>query len=353
MFSFRTTTIEDQLDKALTGGKVGVFCSQNCWDPAGGRYLYDIFRERGNLKALFLPNEPELSEWESHIEFDLDQIAGLNAIVVEIQDCGTRYCSHTLDVLRLMTAMNTLGDEAPALYIVDHVNPSGRIVEGTMPALGADMFTPKVAHRHGLTLGELCHLYHNEIGATYALHIISAALSAAGRVLMPWSIPPQGNLPGLFSAPLYSGGAFWEGTSVTPGTGTARPYEYIGAPWLSPRTDIPQAPGAVMRPSTFSPAFGKYAGEKCFGWQIILVPGEEYHSILHTLQIMKFFQDHYSMFTIGEECYARIADPVIEAFLKGQITFDIVREHIKLEEQKWIRKAKRYVLYSDSPCRIK
>ena len=109
----------------------------------------------------------------------------------------------------------------------------------------------------------------------------------------------------------------------------------------------------MLRSCTFSPAFGKYAGEKCFGWQIILVPGEEYHSILHTLQMMDFFRQHYSMFTIGEEAFARIADPVIEAFLKGEITFDIVREHIKLEEQKWIRKAKRYVLYDDSPCRIK
>jgi uncharacterized protein YbbC (DUF1343 family) len=157
----------------------------------------------------------------------------------------------------------------------------------------------------------------------------------------------------MFSAQLSSGGAFWEGTSVTPGLGTARPYEYIGAPWLSLRYDIPQADGAVMRPCTFSPVSGKYAGEKCFGWQIILVPGEEYHSILHTLQLMKFFQEHYSSFTVGDETYARIADPVIEAFLKGEITFDIVREHVKLEEQKWIRKAKRYVLYEDSPCRIK
>ena len=51
--------------------------------------------------------------------------------------------------------------------------------------------------------------------------------------------------------------------------------------------------------------------------------------------------------------FTKVADPVIEEYLKGNITFDIVQEHVKGEEQKWIRKAKRFVLYEDSPYRIK
>ncbi|MBR7003801.1 MAG: hypothetical protein IKI00_02360 [Bacteroidales bacterium] len=61
MFSFRTTALEDQLDKALLGGRVGCFCTQNCWDTARGRYMYDLFRERGNLKAVFSPMGAELT----------------------------------------------------------------------------------------------------------------------------------------------------------------------------------------------------------------------------------------------------------------------------------------------------
>ena len=57
MFSFRTTALEDQLDKALTNGRVGCFCTQNSWDTARGRYMHDLFRERGNLAALFGPRE--------------------------------------------------------------------------------------------------------------------------------------------------------------------------------------------------------------------------------------------------------------------------------------------------------
>ena len=355
MFSFRTTPISEQLDKALLDGKVGVFCTHNAWDPISGQYLYELFRKRGNLAGIFLPAESELSSEESHIEFDIDEIKGLNAIVVEIQDVGSRYFSHTVDVLRLMSSLRILGEDAPSLYVVDHFNPAGRTVEGTIPTVSRDVWTPLVAHRHGLTLGELCHLYHNEIDAKYPLHIISASASAYGKILMPWSIAPSSDVPGVFTALMYSGGALWKGSSITPGTGTARPFEYIGAPFLKPgeSSSLPVPEGVMMRWCNFTPSYGMYEGEKCFGYQIMLAPGTEYHSLLHTLQLMKFFQKRYSQFTLSEEFYAMVADPVIESFFKDDLSFDIVQEHIKTEEQKWIRKAKRFVLYDDMPCRIK
>ena len=354
MFSFRTTPIEEQLDKALLEGKVGVFCTQSAWDAGSGRPLHAIFRERGNLEALFCPDEAELGADESHIEFDLDIIAGLSAIVVDIQDAGSRYFSFTIDLLRLMSALNTLA-APPSLYIVDHPNPAGRIVEGTMPAVDRDVWTPKVAHRHGLTLGELAHLYYNEIGARYALHIISAEAASNSHLLMSWAVAPAPDIPGFFTCMMYSGGALWRDTTITPGLGTARPYEYIGAPFIRPdTTSLPPSPeGVMMRPCTFMPMHGLYEGEKCFGYQILLLPGAQYHSLLHTLQLIKHFLERYSQFTLSDAFFARLADPVAEAYLKDEITFDIVREHVKSEEQKWIRKAKRFVLYEDQPCRIK
>ena len=76
MFSFRTTAIEDQLDRGLVEGKVGVFCTQNCWDPAKRRYVYDIFRERGNLVKIFTPRDTELTPGTNHIEFDAASMVG-------------------------------------------------------------------------------------------------------------------------------------------------------------------------------------------------------------------------------------------------------------------------------------
>ncbi len=88
MFSFRTTALEDQLDKALLDGRVGCFCTQNCWDTAHGRYMYDLFTERGNLKAVFSPYGGELTRGTNHISFDAEALTELDAIVVEIQDAG-------------------------------------------------------------------------------------------------------------------------------------------------------------------------------------------------------------------------------------------------------------------------
>ena len=96
-----------------------------------------------------------------------------------------------------------------------------------------------------------------------------------------------------------------------------------------------------------------YRGENCNGYQIILEPGAEYHSLLHTVQLIRWFKDRYSQFSFRDDFFARLGDPVIEEYLKGTITFDIVQEHVKLEEQKWIRKAKRYMLYGEQPYRIK
>ena len=102
MFSFRTTPLQDQLDKALIDGKVGCFCTQNCWDTSSDRYMYQIFKERGNLERLFQPEDAELTPGTNHIGFDSESLRGLNAIVVEIQDVGVRYFNYTKDVLRIM-----------------------------------------------------------------------------------------------------------------------------------------------------------------------------------------------------------------------------------------------------------
>ena len=109
----------------------------------------------------------------------------------------------------------------------------------------------------------------------------------------------------------------------------------------------------MMRPCSFTPAAGRYAGQKCYGYQIMLQPGAQYHSLLHTLQLMRFLSERYSQFELFDSLFVKIADPVLEEYLRGRLTFDVVQEHVKLEEQKWIRKAKRYLLYEDAPYRMK
>lgn len=355
MFSFRTTPLEVQLDRSLAEGLVGCFCTQNSWDAVKGRYLYDIFRERGNLGRIFSPRDTELTPDTNHIEFSTEELKGLSAVVVEIQDTGSRYFNYTKDVFHLMSVLKELGDDAPSLYIVDHINPAGRVVEGSMPVGETEPHVPKVAHRHGLTLGEIAGLYYSEIGARFALHVISALASGSGKRLMPWTIAPSSDIPGFFTCDMYSGGGLWNNTNISPGIGTSRPYEYIGAPFV--KTDryepLPVPAGVLMRPCSFTPACGLYSGQKCYGYQIILEPGTEYHSLMHTLQLMRYFHERYHEFSFTDGFEAKLADPVLAGFVKGDVASDVAKEHIKVEEQKWIRKAKKFLLYEDQPYRIK
>lgn len=317
--------------------------------------MWEIFSERGNLAKLFSPSTAELTPGTSHFDFSQDELENLDAVAVEIQDVGCRYFNYTRDVMRLLLFRSRMA-EGPSVYIVDHINPIGRVVEGSMPTtLDTSLWIPEVAHRHGLTLGELCYYYYHEIGADFPLHIISAFADSSAAAVMPWTIAPASDIPGFFTCQLYPGGGLWNNTTITPGIGTSRPYEYIGAPFIKTGgvAGLPCPESAMMRPCSFTPSAGRYSGERCYGYQIMLKPGAPYHSIMHTLQLMRWFSEHYSQFEMLPELFVKIADPVIEEYLKGGITFDIVQEHIKNEEQKWVRKAKRFCLYDDAPVRIK
>ncbi len=354
MFSFRTTGLEDQLDKALTEGKVGCFCTQNCWDTGKDRYMYRIFQDRGNLERLFRPSEAELTPGTNHIQFDSESLRGLSAVVVEIQDVGVRYFNYMKDVMRLMMLLSVIED-APALYIVDHINPAGRIVEGTVPDGECEQFVPRVAHRHGLTLGELCRLFYSDIAAGFPLHVISAYASDYNKDLLPWTIAPASDIPGMFTCHMYSGGGLWNNTSITPAIGTARPYEYFGAPFIvhGPFDRLPAPEGVLLRPCSFKPSAGKYAGEVCYGYQIMLKPGAQYHSLLHTLQLIRYFRDTYPQFELSDGFFRKLSDEYLVSYLNGQVSFQDAKEHVKTEEQKWIRKARRFTLYDDQPYRFK
>ena len=347
--------MEEQLDKALHEGHVGCFCTQNCWDTQRGRYMYDIFRERGNLQIIFNPRDTELTPLTNHIEFQQSDLENLSAVVVGIQDVGARYFNYTKDVMHLMDVLKSMKDDAPSLYIVDHMNPAGRVVEGTMPASESENWVPKVAHRHGLTLGELANLYYHEIGAKFALHVISALATDSNHQLMPWTIAPASDVPGLFTCDVYSGGGLWNNTNISPAIGTARPYEYFGAPFVKTagREPVPVAEGVMLRPCSFTPSCGRYAGEKCYGYQLMREPGVEYHSLMHTLQLLRYFKERYPEFRLEEGFEAKLADPVLLDYINGGLTVEEMREHVKVEEQKWIRKAKKFLLYDDQPYRIK
>ena len=372
MFSFRTTSIFAQEDLALTKGRVGVLCDHTAWDPQTGEYIWESFQKRGVLKRTFLYdveknalNEPLTAE----------NLKDLSALVIELQDLGCRYSPYPALILNLFNTVIDNGLEI-SVFIVDRVNPGGRQVEGTLLRAGyrSEIGIEGIPHRHALTLGELAHYFYNWIGAKFPFHIISYKASTINKLLMPWSIPPTPYYSGLFTSAFYCGQYLWRATNVSEGKGTSRPYEMFGAPfieelstyckehgldgWNSPKNPL-YTESVKLRWCNFTPKFDKWAGLKCYGFQILLNPDAGYNSVLHALKLMRFINDNcpafrYSLQTIGDEnpidedkktIELLLGDKELIDFVKGFGEWADIKEHIKLEEQKWIKKARRFLLY--------
>ncbi|GAB1373137.1 hypothetical protein MASR1M46_00170 [Bacteroidales bacterium] len=207
-------------------------------------------------------------------------------------------------------------------------------------------------------------------------NLISA--ESVNREMLPWSIPPSPNIPGLFTCHFYSGQCLWEGTNVSEGRGTTRPFELFGAPffdtladfnrkegyknWNDPENPLSD-PSVYIRWTRFIPQFHKFTGEVCSGFQLHPVPGKQYHALAHNLRIMRFIKESCEGFSFRPGKYEAgndkraiellCGDPLLVDYLEGNTEWDTVREEMKHEEQKWIRKAKRVLLYEDQLFRCK
>ena len=391
MFSFRTTSLFEQGDLTLHRGNIALLSNQSAWNPQTGEYLLETLHKRYNLKKVFIPKNGLFSSISSSSDredystlqsqypdvefvqlFDnqdytisfqaLSQLAQVDALIIEMQDMGVRYCPVVRSIYSLFSAIKQ-ADIDISIYLIDKFNQSPRVVEG-VPSKEDDMIIG-IPNKYGLTIGEISALFHSELNAKFALHIISA--NTQERVLMPWSIPVSEDISGLFTSNFYSGQFLLNGTNISCGIGTTRPYERFGAPFLShllrynvdnqlnswndPNNPISD-PSLFIRWEQFYPRFGKYHNECCYGFQLLLNPSSEYHSYLHALRVIKFLKENVDDFEFNSTIRELIADSAILSYLEGNSDLDI-KEYVKTEEQKWIRKAKKYLLYDEQPYRIK
>ena len=366
MFSFRTTPFFEQEDLVLRKGRVGVVCNQVAWHPDTGEYLFETLARRGNLVRIFAPEHSlygTMCQGVDTIEIgtviDGQHLQDLDALVIELQDVGSRYSNYTTLVYNLFKRLKT-DDSRLSVFLIDRLNPCGRQIEGTLGIIG-------LPHRHGLTLGEVANMFYSDLGAKFPLHIISAGAEAASRELMAWTIPPFSDFSGLFTCHFYSGQCLWMGTNVSYGHGTNRPFEQFGAPWMESLFDYPSShglrnwndpdspiaqSGLHVRWTRFVPSYGLYKDKACFGFQLMFIPGAAYHSLNHALQLMRFLHDNCPEFKF-ERLNRYLEDATLMSYVEGGLDWDQTREYIKGEEQKWLRKSKKFTLYGDDPFRIK
>jgi uncharacterized protein YbbC (DUF1343 family) len=284
----------------LDGRRVGVVCNPASVDGEL-RHIADrlVTGSRARLTAIFGPQHgfrsdvqenmietghardevrrvPVYSLYSDTREPTREMLAELDVLVIDLQDVGTRIYTYIYTMAMCLAAARAHGVK---VVVCDRPNPIGGTgVEGPMLVHGFESFVGlyELPMRHGMTIGELARLFNEEHGIGADLEVIAMEgwrrdmyFDATG---LPWVLPSP-NIPTLDTAIVYPGSVLFEGTNVSEGRGTTRPFELLGAPWVEAerfagamnRLDLP---GVRFRPAVFEPTFHKHARTSCGGCQI-------------------------------------------------------------------------------------
>ncbi len=304
---------------ALNGARVGVVANPASVDHAF-RHIADRVAEQPGvtLAALFGPQHgfhadvqdnmietgharhprlgvPVHSLYSDTREPTAEMLAGLDLLVIDLQDVGTRVYTYAWTMANCLRAARRTGLR---VVVCDRPNPiGGEAVEGPVldPAYASFVGQLAIPLRHGLTIGELARLFNGHFGIGADLEVVP--LGGWSRAMhhdeaaAPWVIPSP-NLPTLDSALVYPGMVLLEGTMLSEGRGTTRPFELAGAPGIDPDRlagglNALGLPGVHFRPATFEPTFQKHARRSCGGCQIHVTDRRAFRPVLTGVALLQ------------------------------------------------------------------
>ncbi len=223
---------------------------------------------------------PIVSLYGAEFAPDPETLAGLDALVFDIQDVGVRFYTY-ISTLRL--ALGAAGEAGLGFWVLDRPNPNrGDRVEGPMldPAFRSFVGADRLPLLHGMTVGELALLFGHRLGLGDSVRVVPVANLARATPWgdAPWN-PTSPNVPTLHAAQVYPAFGLFEGVALSEGRGTATPFELVGAPWADPArwlANLGAVPGLRLEPASFTPRPSaaaprpRFAGEEVHGLRIAL-----------------------------------------------------------------------------------
>ncbi|HHT25991.1 MAG TPA: DUF1343 domain-containing protein [Firmicutes bacterium] len=229
---------------------------QSSVDPQTGLPIYSLYGEINTPTAQMLEN--------------------LDALIIDLPDAGARYWTYIYTMARCIKAC---GEHQLPVVVLDRPNPIGGLrVEGNIqqPDFLSSVGLYPLPIRHGFTMGELAAYFNTAYGLHAELTVVPCSGWQRAMLLcdtgLPY-VPGSPNTPTLESLLLYPGTCLFEGTTLSEGRGTTKPFEIIGAPWVNGSTwakalNALHLPGVLFRPAYFKPLFSKHQGKACSGVQI-------------------------------------------------------------------------------------
>lgn len=298
--------------RALYGQRVGLVVHPASVD-LNLRHARDLMAQSGGavqLCALFGPQhgilgqtQDNMIEWEGFTDPELGipvyslygehrkptaaMLDGIDTLVIDLQDVGARYYTF---IWTMLLCLEACAEARKRVVVLDRPNPLGGTgVEGNVldPAYKSFVGLAPIPMRHGLTIGELAGFFVAWRGLDVELDVVwmdgwrrDQDFEATG---LPWVLPSP-NMPTVDAAFVYPGGCLLEGTNLSEGRGTTRPFEIFGAPFVDGRklAAVLQAwnlPGCRFRPLDFQPTFHKFAGQVCGGVQVHVTDRATFESV--------------------------------------------------------------------------
>ncbi|MFN8471623.1 MAG: DUF1343 domain-containing protein [Anaerolineae bacterium] len=228
-----------------------------------------------------------------------DMLAGLDVLLFDVQDAGVRFYTYPWTLALCMTAAAEAGIP---VVVLDRPNPiRGDVCEGPVLEAGFESFVGmyRVPLRYGLTVGELAGLLNQEFGIGADLTVVRMRGWRRGMWYadtgLPW-VQPSPNLPALDTTIVYPGTCLVEGTTLSEGRGTTKPFEVVGAPWLDGTRlaailHVRGLPGVRFRAAAFTPTFDKFSGELCRGLQVHVTDRASFRSVETGLHLVAAAQE--------------------------------------------------------------
>ena len=291
----------------LRGRRIGVVCNPASINGSFAHVLDRVIDAGAELGAIFAPQHgfrsdvqdnmmesahamdpkrrvPIYSLYSETRQPTATMLAELDLLLVDLQDIGARIYTFVYTMANCLRAAAWRGLE---IVVCDRPNPiGGTAIAGPMLRAGCESFVGQfpIPMRHGMTIGELARLFNEGFGIGAPLEVIPMKgwrrKSYYDETGLPW-VMPSPNVPTLETAVVYPGTVLFEGTLVSEGRGTTRPFELVGAPWIDAERfaaglDARRLPGVHFRPAVFEPTFQKHARVPCGGCQVHVLDRDEF-----------------------------------------------------------------------------